>query len=302
MRIFNPENLVKDYRELGFTEDDERKWSQMVSQPARHHPGHRPDRLRQDHHALLDAEAARRARRQRVHGGRPDRNGRAGVQPDAGAAVDRGGLRERHPHPDAPGPGHHHGRRDPRPGDRRDGDPGRADGPPRALHAAHQRRAFGDHAAARPRACRRTCCNPRYWASWRSGCCARCARTARSSTISTTPRGNTWCRPWKAPKPKGSTYVAKGCLDCRMTGYMGRVGIYETMVMTPELQEGDHAGNRPRRAAGQGLQGRHEAAADQRRDEGRGRPHLRGRGAADRAAARRRPAAASPLTAVIGEQ
>ncbi|HSC96648.1 MAG TPA: GspE/PulE family protein [Burkholderiales bacterium] len=43
--------------------------------------------------------------------------------------------------------------------------------------------------------------------------------------------------PWKATKPKGSTYVAKGCLDCRMTGYQGRVGIYETMVMTPELRK-----------------------------------------------------------------
>src|SRR5574341_798316 len=30
-RIFNPENLVKNYKELGFTEDDERKWSEMVS-------------------------------------------------------------------------------------------------------------------------------------------------------------------------------------------------------------------------------------------------------------------------------
>jgi len=42
--------------------------------------------------------------------------------------------------------------------------------------------------------------------------------------------------PWKAAKPIGSTYIAKGCLECRMTGYRGRVGIYETMVMTPELK------------------------------------------------------------------
>ena len=42
--------------------------------------------------------------------------------------------------------------------------------------------------------------------------------------------------PWKAPKPKGGTYIAKGCLECRMTGYMGRVGIYETMMMTNELK------------------------------------------------------------------
>ena len=33
MRIFNPENLVKDYKELGFPEEDERKWTQMSNQP-----------------------------------------------------------------------------------------------------------------------------------------------------------------------------------------------------------------------------------------------------------------------------
>ncbi len=43
--------------------------------------------------------------------------------------------------------------------------------------------------------------------------------------------------PWKAPKPKGTTFVAKGCLECRMTGYMGRVGIYETMMMNNELKQ-----------------------------------------------------------------
>jgi general secretion pathway protein E len=43
--------------------------------------------------------------------------------------------------------------------------------------------------------------------------------------------------PWKAAKPKDTTYVARGCLECRMTGYLGRVGIYETMVMTPELRK-----------------------------------------------------------------
>ena len=43
--------------------------------------------------------------------------------------------------------------------------------------------------------------------------------------------------PWKAAKPRDTTYIAKGCLECRMTGYLGRVGIYETMVMTPELRK-----------------------------------------------------------------
>jgi general secretion pathway protein E len=43
--------------------------------------------------------------------------------------------------------------------------------------------------------------------------------------------------PWKASAPKGTTNINKGCLDCRMTGYMGRMGIYETMIMTPELRK-----------------------------------------------------------------
>ena len=42
--------------------------------------------------------------------------------------------------------------------------------------------------------------------------------------------------PWQAEKPK-QIYYAKGCLDCRMTGYSGRVGIYEILLMT--------AGQRP---------------------------------------------------------
>ncbi|MGZ5230093.1 MAG: GspE/PulE family protein, partial [Burkholderiales bacterium] len=43
--------------------------------------------------------------------------------------------------------------------------------------------------------------------------------------------------PWKAATPKGTTYVNKGCLECRMTGYMGRMGVYELMVMTPDLRK-----------------------------------------------------------------
>ena len=49
---------------------------------------------------------------------------------------------------------------------------------------------------------------------------------------------DTWQRlvtPWKANKP-AKVYYAKGCLECRMTGYMGRVGLYEMLVMTPALR------------------------------------------------------------------
>ena len=43
--------------------------------------------------------------------------------------------------------------------------------------------------------------------------------------------------PWTAAKPRDTTYIAKGCLECRMTGFLGRVGIYETMVVTSELRK-----------------------------------------------------------------
>ena len=42
-------------------------------------------------------------------------------------------------------------------------------------------------------------------------------------------------RPWRMPLPQG-THAARGCLECRMTGYSGRIGIYEMMTMTPALQ------------------------------------------------------------------
>jgi general secretion pathway protein E len=33
MRVFDPEVLVRDFRELGFSEEDQRRWSEMVSRP-----------------------------------------------------------------------------------------------------------------------------------------------------------------------------------------------------------------------------------------------------------------------------
>lgn len=41
--------------------------------------------------------------------------------------------------------------------------------------------------------------------------------------------------PWKAPPP-ATICAPKGCLECRMTGYLGRTGIYELLLMTPELR------------------------------------------------------------------
>jgi general secretion pathway protein E len=57
-----------------------------------------------------------------------------------------------------------------------------------------------------------------------------CPHCKQTSTID----DETWSelvRPWKAPKP-ASVYVPNGCLECRMTGYRGRSGIYEILTMT----------------------------------------------------------------------
>jgi general secretion pathway protein E len=42
--------------------------------------------------------------------------------------------------------------------------------------------------------------------------------------------------PWKATRPT-QLQRPHGCLECRMTGYSGRIGIYEILLMTPELRK-----------------------------------------------------------------
>jgi general secretion pathway protein E len=46
---------------------------------------------------------------------------------------------------------------------------------------------------------------------------------------------NTWqilTSPWRAAAPQ-RIFRAEGCLECRMTGYFGRIGLYEIMNLTP---------------------------------------------------------------------
>jgi general secretion pathway protein E len=42
--------------------------------------------------------------------------------------------------------------------------------------------------------------------------------------------------PFKATRPT-QVYKPVGCLECRMTGFLGRVGIYETLVHTPAIKQ-----------------------------------------------------------------
>jgi general secretion pathway protein E len=52
------------------------------------------------------------------------------------------------------------------------------------------------------------------------------------------PDDDTWktiTAPWRAEKP-GQAMAPGGCLECRMTGYRGRIGLYEIMLMSPALR------------------------------------------------------------------
>jgi type II secretory ATPase GspE/PulE/Tfp pilus assembly ATPase PilB-like protein len=48
--------------------------------------------------------------------------------------------------------------------------------------------------------------------------------------------GENLVAPWKAPDPRGTAAIGKGCLECRLTGHMGRIGIYVTQVLNPALK------------------------------------------------------------------
>ena len=50
---------------------------------------------------------------------------------------------------------------------------------------------------------------------------------------------STLTKPWKVTLPK-IIYKPNGCLECRDTGYLGRQGIYEIMVMSESVQDNIH--------------------------------------------------------------
>jgi general secretion pathway protein E len=57
------------------------------------------------------------------------------------------------------------------------------------------------------------------------------------------PDEETWrmlTAPFRAELPQ-HTHMAVGCLECRMTGYFGRIGLYEIMTLTPNLRKLIHA-------------------------------------------------------------
>jgi general secretion pathway protein E len=65
--------------------------------------------------------------------------------------------------------------------------------------------------------------------------CPHCKQTVDLNRAEDQEAWNALVAPWKSKHP-ARLYKPVGCLECRMTGYMGRVGIYETLIFTQGLK------------------------------------------------------------------
>ena len=65
--------------------------------------------------------------------------------------------------------------------------------------------------------------------------CPHCKQKAELKRTEDQAGWDALVAPWKSNRP-AHVYTPVGCLDCRMTGYLGRVGIYETLVFSSQIK------------------------------------------------------------------
>jgi general secretion pathway protein E len=65
--------------------------------------------------------------------------------------------------------------------------------------------------------------------------CPHCKQTVELNRAEDQESWEQLVAPWKSKHP-ARLYKPVGCLECRMTGYMGRIGIYETLLFTQGLK------------------------------------------------------------------
>ena len=65
--------------------------------------------------------------------------------------------------------------------------------------------------------------------------CPHCKKTA-PATAEDDLMWDKLVAPWKANRPSKYSQPV-GCLECRMTGYRGRVGIYEILLLSPDMKQ-----------------------------------------------------------------
>jgi general secretion pathway protein E len=65
--------------------------------------------------------------------------------------------------------------------------------------------------------------------------CPHCKQTVELNRAEDQDAWDALVAPWKSKHP-ARLYKPVGCLECRMTGYLGRVGVYETLVFTQAMK------------------------------------------------------------------
>ena len=143
----------------------------------------------------------------------------------------------------APGPGHHHDRRNPRPGDRAHRDPVRAHRPPGAVDAAHQQRAGGITRLLDMGV------EDYLLTSTVNGILAqrlvRRLEPTHARALRGAAGGDREVRPAPLPAARATIYLYRPKPSALApTGYLGRTTIMEFLVMNDELRR---AGDAPRR-------------------------------------------------------
>ncbi len=66
--------------------------------------------------------------------------------------------------------------------------------------------------------------------------CPHCKRKVDLNRSEDVAGWDAMVAPWKSKRP-AAVYKPVGCLECRMTGFQGRVGIYETLVCSSVIKE-----------------------------------------------------------------
>jgi general secretion pathway protein E len=66
--------------------------------------------------------------------------------------------------------------------------------------------------------------------------CPHCKQPSELNRVEDQAAWDALVAPFKSTRP-AQVYKPVGCLECRMTGYSGRIGIYETMVHTPGVKQ-----------------------------------------------------------------
>ena len=75
--------------------------------------------------------------------------------------------------------------------------------------------------------------------------CPHCKQKVELHRVEDARPGTRWSRRGSRTARR-RVYKPVGCLECRMTGFIGRVGIYETLVCTRGIKELVGAERRPR--------------------------------------------------------